>query len=547
MALTCGSLKGDVEGDLNDLESDNTESTGPTVEANLAASIETETDLRVDQQRAYDIVIEHLQQTVAGERPPQLLMQLLGEGGTGKTKVIERITQRFEALEVSHWLRKGAYTGIAASLIKGSTLHTLAKISHRHGGLSVKMKRFLERLWQNVRYLIIDEISMVSRRFLATVAGVLSEARHGQSDQPFSGLNVIICGDYHQFPPVGGKKSDPLYYRSNAIKDDVATITGRQIYEQFTTVVILREQIRAEDDTWIDFLRRLRSGSCTDADIDMLEGQSLSSDLKDDPNWQEAVLVTPRHATRQKWNGAALCKHCVLTGHTLYHCPARDTISSRPLTLAEQYVLYNSNPQQRLPEDTEIAIGMKVMITSNLQTELEIANGSRGEIVDILLDPQEPAFDATQHEVHLRYLPAYILVRLYETRAKQLPGLQPGVIPIAPMAVTYQLTVGVKKHTVSRLQLPITGAYAFTNYRSQGQTLVPVIIDLAAPPTGGRLSPFNIYVACSRGKGRCAIRVLQQPERRLLTTHPSDVLRKEDRRLEDLDAKTKAQYLQTRA
>ncbi|KAF8137248.1 hypothetical protein EV363DRAFT_1394800 [Boletus edulis] len=52
----------------------------------------------------------------------------------------------------------------------------------------------------------------------------------------------------------------------------------------------------------------------------------------------------------------------------------------------------------------------------------------------------------------------------------------------------------MKNKTVVRSQLPVTPAYAFTDYRSQGQTIRNAIIDIAPPPTGA-LTPFNIYVA----------------------------------------------------
>ena len=43
-------------------------------------------------------------------------------------------------------------------------------------------------------------------------------------------------------------------------------------------------------------------------------------------------------------------------------------------------------------------------------------------------------------------------------------------------------------------------AYAFTDYRSQGQTLQPVIVNIGPPPYG-HLTPFNVYDALSRGTG----------------------------------------------
>lgn len=131
--------------------------------------------LNQEQRRAYDIVSNHLDGVLAGRHPEQLLMQIQGEGGTGKTKVIE--------------------TGIAASLIGGSTLHMLAKISRHGGRMSERTRRSLREFWSPVKYLIIDEISMISRDFFDTLARIISVARDGPGDAAFGGLNVIILLD----------------------------------------------------------------------------------------------------------------------------------------------------------------------------------------------------------------------------------------------------------------------------------------------------------------------------------------------------------------
>ncbi|KAI1782349.1 hypothetical protein LXA43DRAFT_859545, partial [Ganoderma leucocontextum] len=44
----------------------------------------------------------------------------------------------------------------------------------------------------------------------------------------------------------------------------------------------------------------------------------------------------------------------------------------------------------------------------------------------------------------------------------------------------------------------ITAAYGFTDYRSQGQTIPVVIVDIKRPPPPGQLTLFNLYVALSR-------------------------------------------------
>jgi hypothetical protein len=55
--------------------------------------------LNDNQQHAYDIVNWHLQETMMRKKPPQLLM-ILGEGGTGKSKLIQTMTENFNQSDV---------------------------------------------------------------------------------------------------------------------------------------------------------------------------------------------------------------------------------------------------------------------------------------------------------------------------------------------------------------------------------------------------------------------------------------------------------------
>jgi ATP-dependent exoDNAse (exonuclease V) alpha subunit len=75
----------------------------------------------------------------------------------------------------------------------------------------------------------------------------------------------------------------------------------------------------------------------------------------------------------------------------------------------------------------------------------------------------------------------------------------------------------------------MTPVYAFTDYRSQGQTINPVLIDIGPPPSGG-LTPFNAYVALSRGQSRENIRLLRDFDDKIFTEHPSEFLRLFDER-----------------
>ena len=88
-----------------------------------------------------------------------------------------------------------------------------------------------------------------------------------------------------------------------------------------------------------------------------------------------------------------------------------------------------SSHTPQLPETVELAVGMKVLVTYNIETNLDITNGMSGTIVDVVLDSKETAWQ-NQQICHLQYPPRYILVRLDRTNTEKLPGLDNHVIPI---------------------------------------------------------------------------------------------------------------------
>jgi hypothetical protein len=158
------------------------------------------------------------------------------------------------------------------------------------------------------------------------------------------------------------------------------------------------------------------------------------------------------------------------------------------------------------------------------------------------LHPDEPEVP-NEPIVKLKHLPSYILVKLTRTRAKGLEGLDDGIIPLEPATTKFQIklkTSGkkLKTYTVTRKQYPVTAAYAFTDYRSQGQTLPYVIVDIAKPPTGA-LTLFNLYVALSRSSGRSTIRILREFDENMFKKSHSTELLMEDDRLERLNRTTK--------
>ena len=306
--------------------------------------------------------------------------------------------------------------------------------------------------------------------------------------------------------------------------------------------------MRVKDPVWRDFLTSLRQGNINATHLQMLRKLVLGKD--DCPNtsfdeepWASSVLITPRHALRLLWNERALMKHCALHGQRLYRCEAKDTIGGRPLSLNERYAVAlrkhgpdrkNNATNQDLQENVDLAIGMTILVTQNINTDLDITNGARGVIVSIVLHPEE-VLTSNDAQIKLQHLPAYILVRMERTRLGALDGLTDSVIPIEPVIQKMQIKVETEEgqlvtRIVARSQFPVTPCYAFTDYRSQGQTVHRAIVDIATPASG-RLSLFNLYVMLSRVASRDCIRILRdfKNECFLDNSFPAELKEEEDR------------------
>ena len=63
-----------------------------------------------------------------------------------------------------------------------------------------RLKKFINN-FENLKYIIIDEISMVSCQLLFWIDARLKQIM--QNKLSFGGISVLICGDWGQIPPIG--------------------------------------------------------------------------------------------------------------------------------------------------------------------------------------------------------------------------------------------------------------------------------------------------------------------------------------------------------
>ena len=159
--------------------------------------------------------------------------------------------------------------------------------------------------------LTTDTLTLMSQvtRFIKTGSG------EADSTVPFGGMNVLLMGDFHQFPPVGNPctalHSSPTFRKLEPLPKSV----GHNIYSQFGTVVTLVQQQWIMDRIEMDILARVRTGDCTLHNL--LEIQKLvliilQCELPDPntPPWDDVVLITPRMLCAKDGNEACLWNHC---------------------------------------------------------------------------------------------------------------------------------------------------------------------------------------------------------------------------------------------
>ena len=487
-------------------------------------------------------------------------MLVIGQGGTGNSVLINAITETFAFHGRQQALAKCATSGIAATPIGGTMVHfwaglgiTRAKKADWLTNASPKLTARRKRNILGKICLIIDEMSMLYDALLNDIAQVVAHIKKtenkGYPHLPFAGMHIILMGDFHQFPPVANATS-ALYSLSPIWTPEAAQ--GRALYKRFDTVAQLQIQIHVRDAVWTELLGRLRVGECNDGDLHKIRRliighpDCLPTNFQVSP-WCDAILVTTRHSVREAWNAASLNLHCRKSGQIKYIAPSEDYVKECPprsLSPIVKLVVAGQGEKLmgKLADRVKLAIGMKVMVLLNLSTKGDIANGTRGTIQDIVLDHREISIEVNDDGiVKLTYPPAMIFFKpdtpssissaFQDTRVKKRLRTLDGNVPLTPSTSTFKIkTPDGQESTIVRRQFALTGSYAFTDIKSQGQTIEVVLVDLRNP-LSGKLSPFSAYVALSRSRGRDTIRLLSDFDEDLFCTHPNPDLAVEINRL----------------
>jgi len=496
----------------------------------------------VEQLKAFMLVANQL----ILKLPTQLLLYVGGVGGTGKSHIIKSIVMLFERLDRKKELKLGAPTGIAATLIGDQTLHSLTLQSPN----SSKKVNYaaLAQIWGEVKFLVVDEISMVGAAFMDQLS---LRMRHGKGadlvdrERPFGGIHVVFMGDFGQLDP---PKQYPLFsyvlvkspsFSESRNNSKISALNGAFLWRLVTNVILLTKNVRqADDPSYSDFLSRLRIQKClrisAPGDHDDLRYVSsrLLLNLQKQPEvlekfWNAPIIVGSKflrdglnrrlveyHARRQNSEVAEYYSLDKIRGAE----PSSDELRKKLWDI-------ESNVHHDAFGRLQLFTGMKVMLTENLAFDNGVVNGSEGILIEIKYEEVRGRRFATV---------AYVQIKGCNINA---PGeSDPDVVPIFPsnssVGCSHIIHPGLTNMSFRRTQLPLVPTYAYTDYKSQGRTLERIIVDLASANGQGA------YVMLSRVKSLSGLVILRWFPPTKIYGRMSEDLRNELKRLSLLEVAT---------
>ncbi|MEI6396470.1 MAG: PIF1 family DEAD/DEAH box helicase [Candidatus Taylorbacteria bacterium] len=441
---------------------------------------------------------------------------ITGPAGSGKTHLMNQYIKYLKEHHVSVAIT--ASTGIAATHMGGMTIHSWSGMGIKSDMNELDLEaladkdQLVSRL-QSARVLIIDEVSMLHYYQLDMIDAICRRLRKDlpikagegkmpdkAKNLPFGGLQVVLCGDFFQLPPImrsynwssgniseandlrGDYSSDGLdsyfIYRSKAWKDG-----------NFT-VCYLSENFRHKDDVSISVLNDIRSGEISARSYEhLMARQSVDS--------SKLAVAPTRLFTHNidvdQVNFTELDK-ITDTEHT-YEMSAR----------GKKHALESLKKSCLAPEILRLKKGARVMCVKN-NFEAGYVNGTLGVVVSCGygLDPV----------IHTAPTPDFPQGRRLTIEQATWTIDDDGF-----------LLAEVK-------QYPLRLAWAITVHKSQGMSLDAVEVDLSKS-----FEPGMGYVALSRVRSFEGLKILGINEM-ALRVHP-EVL-EYDRHLRDLSSKAEA-------
>src|SRR5690606_9452278 len=173
-----------------------------------------------------------------------------GKAGTGKSTLIQWLVQQLEGCAVV------APTAIAAVNVRGDTIHSFFGLPPTHidpdGDFDIKERSRL--VLENVKFLIVDEVSMVLPNIVDAMSTILQKVR--RNDEPFGGVPTIFIGDLLQLPPVVDNEELSVFFTH---RYKTPFFFSADIFQQQQVIPVHLTKVRRQSDAeFIEALNHIR-------------------------------------------------------------------------------------------------------------------------------------------------------------------------------------------------------------------------------------------------------------------------------------------------
>ena len=228
----------------------------------------------------------------------------------------------------------------------------------------------------NVKFLIIDEYSMVGCRMLEMINMRCKEAT-GNYSEDFGGIFTYFFGDVKQLPPV---KDSPIY--SYNLRSILAK-NGRRVVNNIEGANVLNTCHR-QDDRFLRILDNISEGQVSKEDLKILETRMMHMQQgQEEHSFTDAIQL---FSTKDELKDLNIRKLCSLRDiNSNAPTPVLKIEAHNSCSKAEKAT---SHEAQGLEQVIYLAKGCKVMLRTNLWLKTELVNGAIGTVIDILYDKQ---------------------------------------------------------------------------------------------------------------------------------------------------------------
>ena len=510
------------------------------------------------------------QEEIPWDRRRTFQMLLMGQGGSGKTAIVQEIVLpavdflfgvSATLIACAKWSQA---ENISTETHAATTCHRAAQMGigeHRNRDMvpDADMRTRLENIWCDLKLFVIEEVSMVSpnlynmllyRAFQARRAQCnLQEANYQKPCCAFGRVPIVIyLGDFLQLKPTGSGRSLLSDLRQMAAADsrkEGPPVEHQQVMNSFCNTKLcfeLQATNRFKDPRLADLMNFMRKPKKGKVPAGVAETWARIQLRTDDPRLAEERFQTGHMLawywdTVARWMMMRASRDARTLGQVLYLVQAADASSPQlPRDLAAK-LLNQVNPgltggmHGMLP----LHLGMRIRLLEHLDLKRKLVKDAEGEVVHVAINPRDQdevdRAKAENRPAYLRFLPFGVWVRMDKYRAapfrdrlaEHAEGV--GLSDAAQLVFIEPQTSSpfdFRKHKVTRTGLQISHAMVLTSTACQGRTMHEGVIIDAGYKDADDMDGFwlHLYVMLSRATTSDNLLMIRDPGLDFLSRGP---------------------------